>query len=69
MFFTFGVGWVILTVVMDALLIHACFPLVVNNATERLEALVTERMDELREDMMNKTATFLFESEYGLLDY
>lgn len=54
---------------MDAFLIHACFPLVVNNATERLEALVTERMDELREDMMNKTATFLFESEYGLLDY
>ena len=40
-----------------------------NNATERLEAVVAEQIDKLREDLVNKTATFLFESEYGLLDY
>ena len=54
---------------MDAYLIKACFPLVMRNATERLQEIIDDKIDEftdkITDGVLNKTTEFLFAEDLG----
>ena len=55
---------------MDAYLIKACFPLVMRNATERLQEIIDDKIDEftdkITDGVLNKTTEFLFAEDLGV---